>query len=92
MTEYDLYQPLPVGTTINNGATVIASTRRNEYTPGDQYASWVVICVRPGNNFHDYVVWTVALRPDGFHTEAGEYRHSIIEAIGAYTDRGGRAS
>jgi len=92
MTEYDLYQPLPVGTIIDNGATVIASTRLTEYTPDRQYGSWVVICVRPGHNFHDYVVWTVSLKPDGHHAERGEYRHTLTEAIGAYIDRGGSMS
>ena len=74
---------LTPGTIINNGASIVTCLQTGTRVPGDTYASWRAVCVRPGKNYHHYAVWTVVARPDGWHAESGEYFHDLDKAIAA---------
>ena len=80
---------LTAGMTLTNGATVVVCTKMRDAVPNDSYAVWLAVCVRDGENFHDYAIWNVVARPEGFVAERGDYRHTLIEAIGCYEDRRG---
>ena len=80
---------LQAGSTLTNGATVVVCTKIRDAVPNDTYAVWIAVCVRDGENFHDYAVWNVIDRPEGFVAEQGDYRHTLTEAIGCYENRRG---
>lgn len=69
-----------VGATCLNGATIVALRL---IAPPDEgaYAVYRAICVRGGVNYHDYAVWYLYARPEGFETSRGDYFHTIEEAI-----------
>ena len=89
MKEIELVKTLQAGSTLTNGATVVVCTKVRDAVPNDSYAVWIAVCVRDGENFHDYAVWNVIDRPEGFVAEQGDYRHTLTEAIGCYENRRG---
>lgn len=72
---------LTPGTIINNGASIVDCIQVADRISGDTFSSWRALCVRPGKNFHDYVIWTVVARPDGWHAESGDYFHDLDQAL-----------
>lgn len=86
---YTLTTTLAAGDTTTDGATVVVCTQLGERRPGDTYATWVAICVRPSWEFHPFVVAQVTARPDGFTRSSGDYVHTLTEAITVYRQRGG---
>lgn len=76
---------LTVGMTLPNGETVVALRKVADVRlceDGDyNYAMWRVVCVRGGNNFHDYATRTVALLPDRWGMGGGDYFHDIHDAL-----------
>ena len=79
---------LSVGMTLPNKATVIAFRKMREFRGsehfadgGEDYAYWLVACIRDGENFHDYACWTVFARPEELYVCWGHYFHTINEAI-----------
>jgi len=89
MKELQPERTLKAGSVLTNGATVILCTKTRDAVPSDSYATYIAVCVRDGDNFHDYAVWTVIDRPEGFVAEHGDYRHTITEAIGCFENRRG---
>ena len=83
-------QTLQVGSTLLNGATVVACTKTGERVENDTLANWIAICVRGGKNFDDYVVWRIAATETGFSAESGDYSKTLNEAIKDYERRGGK--
>lgn len=73
---------LTVGTVLPNMASVVYSRQLLQYKPGDGvYSTWIAACVRPGDNFHDYAVWMVVARPEGFYVCSGRYYHDLWDAV-----------
>jgi hypothetical protein len=80
---------LTVGTTLPNGETVIALRKVADVRlceDGDyNYATWKVVCVRGGKNFHDYATRTVTLLPirhrPHWGVSGGDYWHDIHDAL-----------
>jgi hypothetical protein len=89
MKEIHPERTLQAGSVLTNGATVVVCTKTRDAVPSDSYATYIAVCVRDGENFHDYAVWTVIDRPEGFVAEHGDYRHTLTEAIGCYENRRG---
>ena len=83
-------QTLQVGSTLLNGATVVACTKTGERVENETLANWIAICVRGGKNFDDYVVWRIAATETGFSAESGDYSKTLNEAIKDYERRGGK--
>ncbi len=83
-------QTLQVGSTLLNGATVVACTKTGERVENETLANWIAICVRGGKNFDDYVVWRIAATEKGFSAESGDYSKTLNEAIEDYERRGGK--
>lgn len=81
---------LRVGSTLLNGATVVACTKTGERVENETLANWIAICVRGGKNFDDYVVWRIAATEKGFSAESGDYSKTLNEAIEDYERRGGK--
>jgi len=52
------------------------------------YPVWIAICTDP-NGYHQYVVWDIALRPEGPYASNGDYFHNIKDAMECYIQRGG---
>jgi hypothetical protein len=80
---------LTPGTVLPNGATVVKCIMATMRVAGDTYASWKAVCVRAGANYHNYAVWRVVARPEGWHTESGHYFHTLEEAIAHLEGRHG---
>ncbi len=79
---HDPFAELTVGAVLTNGASVVALRKLRGYDPvGGMYAAWRAVCVRPGTNFHDYVIWTVNARPEGFVAANGSYHHDLWDAL-----------
>lgn len=79
---HDPFAELTVGAVLTNGASVVALRKLHDYDPiGGVYAAWRAVCVRPGANFHDYAVWTVNARPEGFVAANGTYHHDLWNAL-----------
>lgn len=76
---------LTVGTTLPNGETIIALRKVAEARLCEDgfynYATWKVVCVRGGKNFHDYATRTVTLLPDRWGMSGGDYFHTINDAL-----------
>lgn len=68
---------------------VILCHQLSDPIPGDSFASWVAICHK-SREYHPYVVWNVAARPEGFYASNGHYCSTIKEAIENYEARGGK--
>ncbi len=83
-------QTLQVGSTLLNGATVVACTKTGERVENETLANWIAICGRGGKNFDDYVVWRIAATEKGFSAESGDYSKTLNEAIEDYERRGGK--
>jgi hypothetical protein len=83
-------QTLRVGSTLLNGATVVACTKSGERVENETLANWIAICVRGGDNHDDYVVWRIAATEKGFSAESGDYSNTLTEAIENYERRGGK--
>lgn len=64
------------GTTIRNGATVIAASARNA-------GEWVLLCMRPVSLVYDdpYVTWVCSRPGNGSDTYAGHYFSDLREAV-----------
>jgi hypothetical protein len=85
------FAELKIGDTINNGtATVVACTKRHDRVIGDNYASWVAICIKRPDDYHPYVVWNVIARPEGWSAQNGDYCTTLVSAVEYYTERGGK--
>lgn len=69
--------------------TVLFCHKTADAQPGSSYETWIAICHKP-NQYHPYVVWNVAIRPEGFYASNGDYCSTIEEAIQKYEERGGR--
>lgn len=67
---------------------VILSTLIREATE-DSYDVYVVVAHSP-DQYHQYVVWYVSDRPEGYHAESGEYFHDPKDAIINWQQRGGK--
>ena len=80
---------LEIGTILDNGAVVIACTKKADRVVDDTYASWIAICMKDANDRDPYAVWTVVARPEGFSAGAGEYANNIYDAVTFYEYRGG---
>jgi hypothetical protein len=89
MIEIQPDRTLQAGSVLTNGATVVVCTKTSDAVQNECYATYIAVCVRDGENFHDYAVWTVIDRPEGFVAERGDYRHTLTEAIGCYENRRG---
>lgn len=80
-----LTDELTVGTTFPNGETVIALRKVADVRLCEDgfynYATWKVVCVRGGKNFHDYATRTVTLLPDRWGMGGGDYFHTINDAL-----------
>ena len=76
---------LTVGMTLPNGETVIALRKVAEARLCEDdcynYATWKVVCVRGGKNFHDYATRTVTLLPDRWGMGSGNYHETIYDAL-----------
>jgi hypothetical protein len=80
---------LTPGTVLPNGATVVKCTMVTMRVAGDVFASWKALCVCGGENYHNYAVWQVVARPEGWHTESGYYFHALEDAIAHLEGRHG---
>ena len=88
-TEFDhTTDEMSVGTRLRNEATVIAFRKLQDYKPadpdqwgGDTFATWQVVAVREGQNFHAYASWTVILTESGWDCFYGHYFHNVLEAL-----------
>ena len=89
MKEIQPDRTLQAGSVLTNGAMVVVCTKTSDAVQNECYATYIAVCVRDGDNFHDYAVWTVIDRPEGFVAERGDYRHTLTEAIGCYENRRG---
>jgi hypothetical protein len=69
-----------------NGAKIFQFKKTRERIKGDCFASWVVLAQRE-NEFHQFAVWNLIARPDGFTFEGGDYYHSLLEADAQYVKR-----
>lgn len=78
---------LKIGTVVSD-RIVLWCTKTQERTPGDSYASWVAICYKKGE-FHEFVVWDIVARPEGWYACLGDYCHDFQSAQAAYELRGG---
>ena len=56
----------------------------------DAYAWWLVLCVRPDEPFHKFVVWEAYDRPEGWGLGHGDYCATVADAVKRYEERGGR--
>ena len=68
---------------------VVLCHKLSDADPGSTYESWIAICHEDGA-YHPYVVWNVAIRPQGHYASNGDYCSTIKEAIQKYEERGGR--
>ena len=85
-TEYNCgTAELTAGTLLPNGETVVASRKLLDYRLCEDgfynYGMWHFVAVRPGHNYHDYVVRTVSALPHGWSVSNGEYCHDIYKAL-----------
>jgi len=86
-----LTKQLKPGTIIGNPdspRTVIISTLINEGGDGS-YPVYIAVAHDP-EAYHQYVVWYVADRPDGWLAESGEYFHDAKDAIINWQQKGGK--
>jgi len=82
---------LKPGTVLNHPdspRTVIISTLVNEATE-NSYDVYVAVAHDP-DAYHQYVVWYVSDRPDGWLAESGEYFHDAKDAIINWQQKGGK--
>lgn len=84
------FAELSVGTKISGTATVVACTKVRDREIGEVYASWIAVCVKSVNDYHPYVVWNIAARPEGWSAGQGDYAFTLKEALEFYERRGGR--
>lgn len=89
ITDYDhITADIAVGTRLYNEATVIAFRKLQDYKSadpdqwgGDTFATWQVVAVREGQNFHAYASWTVIANDNGWYICHGHYFHDVLDAL-----------
>ena len=85
------FKDLEVGDSIGNPdepREVLAIYRKRERVVGDSYAWWVAICWRK-DAFHQFVVWDVFGRPEGFSAANGDYCYTLEKAQRLFESRCG---
>jgi len=90
MSDDPTFAELSVGTKINGTATVVACTKVRDREIGEVYASWIAVCVKSAEDYHPYVVWSIAARPEGWSAGQGDYAFTLKEALELYERRGGK--
>ena len=90
MSDDPTFAELSAGTKINGTATVVACTKVRNREIGEVYASWIAVCVKSAEDYHPYVVWSIAARPEGWSAGQGDYAFTLKEALELYERRGGK--
>ena len=84
-----IFKTIKPGTLVGDTSRcVILSTLIREATE-DSYDVYIVVAHSP-DQYHQYVVWYVADRPEGYHAEGGEYFHDAKDAIINWQQKGGK--
>ena len=86
ITEYDhTTDMMRVGMVLPNGETVIAFRTMSDYRLCDDgyynYFVYHVVCVRGGENYHNYSDRFIFAKPDGWAWGGGDYTNDIHEAL-----------
>lgn len=69
------------GTTLPNGAIVIAASARNAH-------EWILLAMRPGFHAGDrYITWMCSRPGDGTDTRWGHYFDRIDDAVADFLER-----
>ena len=90
INQLNVYNELKIADLVGDTKrTVIACTKLADYDPGDSYARWITICHKH-DEYHQFVVWDVIARPEGFYAGSGDYVFNLQDAVDRYQKRGGQ--
>lgn len=86
-------RPLVVGSALNatthDSSVLVLACSLVAPSDVDAYAWWLVLCFRPDEPVHRFVVWNAYDRPEGWALGNGDYCATASDAVKRYEERGG---